>query len=40
MMKEIEVLEEAATKGTRYSEINVNSTFGAAYFTARKQETT
>ena len=25
MMKEIEVLEEAATKGTRYSEINVNS---------------
>ena len=32
MMKEIEILEEAATKGTRYSEINVNSTFGAAYF--------
>ena len=36
MMKEIEVLEEAATKGTRYSEINVNSTFGAAYFYSKE----
>ena len=36
MMKEIEILEEAATKGTRYSEINVNSTFGAAYFYSKK----
>ena len=36
MMKENEVLEEAATKGTRYSEINVNSTFGAAYFYSKE----
>lgn len=36
MMKEIEILEEAATKGTRYSEINVNSTFGAAYFYSKE----
>lgn len=36
MMKEIEVLEEAARKGTRYSEINVNSTFGAAYFYSKE----
>ena len=32
MMKKIEILEEAATKGTKYSEIDVNPTFGAAYF--------
>ena len=32
MMKRIEILEEAATKGTKYSEIDVNPTFGAAYF--------
>lgn len=32
MMKKIEVLEEAATKGIKYSEIDVNPTFGAAYF--------
>ena len=36
MMKEIEILEEAATKETRYSEINVNSTFGAAYFYSKE----
>lgn len=36
MMKEIEILEEAATKGTRYSENNVNSTFGAAYFYSKE----
>ena len=36
MMKEIEILEEAATKGTRYLEINVNSTFGAAYFYSKE----
>lgn len=36
MMKEIEILEEAATKGTRYSEITVNSTFGAAYFYSKE----
>lgn len=32
MMKKIEVLEEAATKGIKYSEIDVTPTFGAAYF--------
>lgn len=36
MMKEIEILEEAATKGTRYSEIDVNPTFGAAYFYSKE----
>lgn len=36
MMKEIEILEEAATKEIRYSEINVNSTFGAAYFYSKE----
>ena len=36
MMKKIEILEEVATKGTRYSEINVNSTFGAAYFYSKE----
>ena len=38
-MKKIEILEKAAENGTSYKDINVNSTFGAAYFTARRQET-
>ncbi len=36
MMKKIEVLEELATKETKYSEVNVNSTFGAAYFYSKE----
>ena len=36
MMKEIEIIEEAAPKGTRYSEIDVNPTFGAAYFYSKE----
>ena len=31
-MKKIEILEKATENGTRYKDINVNSTFGAAYF--------
>ncbi len=31
-MKKIEILEKAAENGTRFADINVNSTFGAAYF--------
>ena len=31
-MKKIEILEKAAENGTSYKDINVNSTFGAAYF--------
>lgn len=31
-MKRIEVLEKAAENGTRFADINVNPTFGAAYF--------
>ena len=31
-MKKIEILENAAENGTSYKDINVNSTFGAAYF--------
>ena len=38
MMKKIEVLEEAATKGIKYSEIDVNPTFGAAYFYSDEAE--
>ena len=36
MMKKIEVLEGAATKGIKYSEIDVNPTFGAAYFYSKE----
>ena len=32
MMKRIEVLDKAAEVGTKYCDINVNPTFGAAYF--------
>ena len=31
-MKKIEILEKATENGTSYKDINVNSTFGAAYF--------
>jgi hypothetical protein len=31
-MKRIEILDNAEANGIRYSEIGVNSTFGAAYF--------
>lgn len=31
-MKKIEILEKAAENGTSYKDINVNLTFGAAYF--------
>ena len=31
-MKKIEILEKAAENGTSYKDINLNSTFGAAYF--------
>ena len=31
-MKRIDILEQAAANGTKYSDINVNPTFGAAYF--------
>lgn len=31
-MKQIEILDKAAEIGTKYRDINVNSTFGAAYF--------
>ena len=32
MIKKIEILDKARENGTRYSEIGINSTFGAAYF--------
>ena len=32
MIKRIEILDKARENGTRYSEIGINSTFGAAYF--------
>lgn len=32
MMKRIEVLDKAAEVGTKYCDIKVNPTFGAAYF--------
>lgn len=32
MMKKIEVLDKAAEVGTKYCDIKVNPTFGAAYF--------
>lgn len=31
-MKRIDVLEKAAANGTKYADINVNPTFGMAYF--------
>ncbi len=35
-MKKIEILEKAAENGTSYKDINVNSTFGAAYFYSKE----
>jgi hypothetical protein len=35
-MKTIEILEEAAENRKGYAEININSTFGAAYFYSRE----
>ncbi|MDY4578723.1 MAG: hypothetical protein SO471_12395 [Anaerobutyricum hallii] len=32
MIKRIEILDKERENGTRYSEIGINSTFGAAYF--------
>lgn len=32
MIKKIEILDKMRENGTRYSEIGINSTFGAAYF--------
>lgn len=31
-MKNIEILDKAATNGTRFKDLGINSTFGAAYF--------
>ena len=33
-MRRIEVLDKAAEAGIKYRDINVNATFGAAYFTS------
>ena len=33
-MRKIEVLDKAAEAGIKYRDINVNATFGAAYFTS------
>ena len=33
-MRRIEVLGKAAEAGIKYRDINVNATFGAAYFTS------
>ena len=35
-MKKIEILEETAENGTNYKDINVNATFGAAYFYSKE----
>ena len=35
-MKKIEILENAAQQGTKYQDINVNPTFGAAYFYSKQ----
>ena len=35
-MKTIEFLEEMAAKQTRYSDTDINQTFGQAYFSAKK----
>ena len=35
-MKTIELLEKMAARNARYSEENINATFGQAYFTAKK----
>lgn len=35
-MKRIDILEQAAANGTKYSEININPTFGSAYFYSKE----
>ena len=37
-MKTIELLEEMAARGARYSEEGINQTFGRAYFSTKKAE--
>lgn len=38
-MKNIEILDKAAETGARFKDININPTFGAAYFYSQDAET-